>query len=223
METESPGDKLRAMRLHRWAERHRLSVGMATMAQQLAVGAEWAYQVMSWLRDREIDRLLPQRPVPAEWLRLYRGGWRVLFAVADRVPQVWGNSQNVEETLRVAGRIRRAVLHEPQEVEAFLRAVGNCRLALGWRKAMLAYWRNLGVLYEDLGPRERKDTAFGDLMATCPELQFFLLVTLRCFIEYEESPDDLMKQARAPEHPACAALAYSSGWPCAIFLSGVAA
>lgn len=189
------------LHVNAWAEKYNPSVGFAIYAQQLAVMAEPVHFMAHVLRQRKINHALPERPPAEQWLRLYRSHAQIWIKIGDAVPTIWGDG---ESSLRLADesrRLGRRAKQHPEEIKAWTAKVGQKRLTrLIWRTARLGrrlYLDHLRGIYEMITGDQPGDQDFGEVIATTPEIQFFLEATLPCVVEYEMLPIALLRRARA--------------------------
>lgn len=200
-----PRNPLLKLHIHRWAEKHRVSLGLAMAAQRLAVIAEPFHFIAHELRSRRVDARLPQRASAHEWLRMYRKHHEVWRQLSDLFPGPLGHDSQSLETLATDRALRRFIRDHPDEVKAWGDSVDKRRFWVWFRRAYRHAWRDyLGHLREakELIDETDDGAGFDQMVAGSPALHFFLAVHLPCIVEYEMLPIALLRRARTGDERA---------------------
>lgn len=173
------------------------------IALEVIAGADLIYFMLEMYRSREIDAHLPPRPPAAEWESLYAGGPRLLRAIADGDPSLFGmdgkeavntfvslaqTSKLIRKHPNEFGEALKEVVQDKEAVATFVQLFQELTAFFETRTAEIAQELRDNTRYEV--PEHR--AALFDL----PEPMFYLRVLLPCVIHYQRSPRDLLYEAR---------------------------
>lgn len=191
------------LHIHRWATRIDANVLAIAMAQEIAVHADWFYDLMVWMRQGVVDARLPPRPDRDDWLRMYRDHRRLTVNLAGFLPGCGSASDGIalQAMLDESRAISTWSRNDPDEVRAWLEDVGKARLQrwfrFGYRTAHRLYKRHLREIQRQLIGEVEEDT--DDLEETLtqrPEVYFYLRVVLPCVCLYRQPPIVLLRRAQ---------------------------
>lgn len=191
------------LRIHAWAETAQLGLETVKMAQMVAVYAEPVFQLLTWLRDGEVDKHLPRRPEPDIWLSFYEDHRALRGAVADLFPQEFGGSSQVEQLLGAGRMVSSWAVNDPKGFRGWLKQVFGTPAAIkrhfskNYRQARRDYKKHLEEMRRMMGPpRASKDDGFGEMLGTNHAIHFYFRIFLPCMALYGKTPLMLLRQIR---------------------------
>lgn len=197
------------MKIHLWNVGVWCSLVAMRLAQQISIMAEPVHELMSYVRSRKLDEMLPHKPEPKQWLRYYRNNLKVVKALGNWRPDLFGCGDEVVALLKGSRAISLAARQQTDEYRAFIDRHKNMkldhqrrlieRLIRNERRAYAAHLEEMREVMSDpacVGMDDDDGAAFGQDIERIPELLFYFRVVLPCMLAYQVHPTHLLRRAR---------------------------
>jgi hypothetical protein len=188
------------MELDKWADGRPILASV--MAQSIVMIADGMVELAGWVRERATlgDRQIV--PASDQWFRMYEQNTLAIRGACAMCLAGEGVARPDEEANALYDKLTQLQYEcemgpYPGEPIIMQRMRFARLLNLGQRWAMREYKVHIQGIHEALSGTDSFDDEAASKYIDRPELRFFLLVTLPCWIEYKRSPKAMMRKVSA--------------------------
>jgi len=189
------------------------------LALEVIACADLIYFMLEMYRSRDIDAHLPPRPPAAEWESFYAGGPRLLRAIADGDPSLFGmDGEEAVDTFVSLAQTSKRIRKHPDEFGGALKEVMQDKQAV---QTVIQLFQEMTAFFEARTAeiaQELRDTSRYEVpeqraaLFDLSEPMFYLRVLLPCVIHYQRSPRDLLYEARRGDEKAIESICRIDPW-----------
>lgn len=189
-------------RLLRAAQAFESNVPATVLTVRLIASSEMIHGVLEAIRSGKAEELLPAPPPIEIWIEHYRGGLRLLRAVADADPRALGaGGSDAVATYRDLAETGRFARRYPLELEAQIRdelatPEGRRRFARELALTPRFLKHHLRIVSAEIesgqGPCDVHDP---DAFFRNPAARFYLTIMLPCLMQYRITPREVLNGA----------------------------